>query len=442
MRSSLGRVVMLGALGLVLCAQSSSAASLPASAGVDLHESYTLLTSTYYSKVDPQAVLDGARGALLKELQKAGAKASLPALRAGLDASANIAQIDAEIDAAAVESKLSSTDLTYAAIAGMAGSLGDKYTTFFTPDEYKQFNQALDPDKISGIGVLIQPDVTTGYIQAFYVVPGTPADKAGLKTGDVFVSIDGASTKGLAVDKASSLLRGKPGTQVNLSVQRDGAALPTAVAIVRSQVQPPTVIFKMLPNKIGYIYVAVFGLNTYDQFNVALARLQDAGARAFVMDLRNDGGGYVNAALGISSRFIATDPIVSIESRGSKVETITADNEAIAPKPMTILVNGYTASASEITAGALQDDGIASLVGTRTFGKGVMQTLTPLPGGSAIKITTQHYLTPKHRDINHKGLDPDLKIEPTKGDRFGEPDHDTQLQAAISLLEKKIAQQN
>ncbi|MDQ2680315.1 MAG: S41 family peptidase [Candidatus Eremiobacteraeota bacterium] len=441
MRFSFGRAGTLGALVLALGAQASSAASIPPAAGVDLHESYTLLTSTYYSAVDPQIVLDGARTALEKELKSRGLKLALAPLHAGADASANIAQIDAAINSAAVQSKLSATDLTYKAIAGMAGSLGDKYTAFFTPAEFKQFNQALDPDKISGIGVLIQPENTSKYIQAFYVVPGTPADKAGLKTGDVFTAIDGTSTQGLTVDKASALLRGKPGTQVSLQVQRDGAALPSPVAIIRSQVQPPTVIFKMLPNKIGYIYVAVFGLNTYDQFNVALARLQDGGARAYVMDLRNDGGGYVNAALGISSKFIATDPIVSIESRGSKVETITADNEAIAPKPMTILVNGYTASASEITAGALQDDGLATLVGTRTFGKGVMQTLTPLPGGAAIKITTQHYLTPKHRDINHKGLDPDLKIEPTKGDRFGEIEHDAQLQAAVSILEKKIAQQ-
>jgi carboxyl-terminal processing protease len=435
----LGRLALVASLAIGLCTVVSAAATLPATANVDLHESYTLLRTTYYSKVDPQTLLDGARTALNAQLRKHGVKSELPAMRAGSDAAQNLDQIDRAILAAGRETHESIVALTYAAIEGMATSVHDRWTMFFTPKEYAAFNEALDPKDISGIGVLIQPGGKGKYISAFYVVPRTPADRAGIKSGDVFLSVDGKSTKGMKSKQAVSLLRGAPNTVVHLQIERDGKPLPAPIAITRSEVQPPTVIYKMLPQSIGYIYILAFGKDTPAEFDVALNRLQDAGARAYVLDLRNDGGGYVNSALDISAKFIQTAPIVMIEERGAHATTINADNEAIPPKPMTILVNAYTASASEITAGALQDDGVASLVGEKTFGKGVMQTLTPLPDGSAIKITTAHYLTPNHKDINLKGIEPNVVVAENKDARFGELRYDAQLQAAVALLEKKIA---
>ena len=415
----------------------ASPASIPG-ASDDLRQSFELLSTTYYSKVDSQKLLDGARIALEDAAHKKGVKVTFPQFHDGGTEESDVQQISDAIDLVQNATHESATVLTYAAIAGMANAVGDRYTTFFTPDEYRDFNQSLDPEKISGIGVLIQPDEATKFIRAYYVVPGTPAEKAGLQSGDVFQTVDGTSTKGLTTDDATKILRGKDGTSVHIDVLRDGKPLGT-VAVTRSEVQPPTVIFKMLPQQVGYIWVLAFGKDTPDEFSVALDRLEKASARGYVLDLRNDGGGYVNSALDISSKFINDDPLLTIEERGDHTTTIDSSRDALPRKPMAILVNRYTASASEITAGALQDDGVGVLVGEKTFGKGVMQSLTELRDGAAIKITTAHYLTPKNRDINLKGIEPDFSVTENADARFGELGHDAQLQAALGILSKKIA---
>ncbi len=404
----------------------------------DLRQSYELLTTTYYSKVDAQRLLDGARQALIDDASKHHAHVSVPAVHDAGSLDGNVDALLSSITRVGSALHLSQTQLTYDAIDGMAKSLGDRYTTFFTPEEYRQFNDALDPEKISGIGVIVRADEASKYIQAEYVVPGTPADKAGLQTGDLFASVDGKSLKGLTADQASEMLRGKPGSMVRVQALRDGKALAT-MNITRSEVQPPTVIYKMLPQHVGYIYILAFGRDTPDEFALALDRLQKSDVRAYVIDLRDDGGGYVNSALDISSKFINGDPLLTIEERGSHTTTVDAGVDALPRKPMAILVNRYTASASEITAGALQDNGVGVLVGEKTFGKGVMQSLTPLPDGAAIKITTAHYLTPKNHDINLKGIEPDYVVMENKDARLGDLGHDAQLQAAIGILTKKIA---
>jgi carboxyl-terminal processing protease len=320
----------------------------------------------------------------------------------------------------------------------MAKAVGDKYTVFLTPNDLKQFRDGLDPEKISGIGVIVAPDAATGYIQAAYVMPGTPADKAGLQGGDDIVSVDGISTKGMQQDGVTKILRGRTGTIARVGTARGGATLPT-VAIVRAQVSPPTVIYRMLPDHVGYLAVFAFGQETPDQFGLALQRVRDQGAQSLVVDLRNNGGGYVRSAIQIAQNFIADKPLLTVEQRGVPDQTVTADDGATVALPMAVLVNENSASASEITAGALQDDGAAMLVGAKTFGKGVMQDVTPLSDGSAIKITIAHYLTPSNRDINLKGIVPDVLVEENKGARYGDPVHDAQLRAAIVALQKKVA---
>ena len=404
----------------------------------DLRQSYELLSTTYYSKVDAQRLLDGARQALAADASKHRAHAAIPKFHDTGSMEGNIAEVLSTITRLQPALHLSQTQLTYDAINGMADALHDRYTTFFTPEEYRQFNDALDPEKISGIGVIVRSDDASKYIQAEYVVPGTPAEKAGLQTGDLFTSVDGKSLKGLSADQASTMLRGKPGSLVHIEAMRDGKTLG-AFDITRSEVQPPTVIYRMLPQHVGYIYILAFGRDTPDEFALALDRLQKDDVRAYVIDLRDDGGGYVNSALDISSKFINDNPLLTIEERGSHTTTVDAGADALPRKPMAILVNRYTASASEITAGALQDNGIGVLVGEKTFGKGVMQSLTPLPDGAAIKITTAHYLTPKNHDINLKGIEPDYVVVENKDARIGDIGHDAQLQAAIGILTKKIA---
>ncbi|HTU82732.1 MAG TPA: S41 family peptidase [Candidatus Acidoferrales bacterium] len=415
-------------------------APLPAPLAADVQESYRLLTGSAYEPVDPQTLLAAASDALVDLAKKHGVTIAPPRLHADADTDVTLADLDEAIAASADAAHASPTDFTYAALDAMAKSTGDRYTQFFTPDEFKRFSSALDPERISGIGVMVEPDPSTGLVRLLYVVPDTPADRAGLRVGDVLAQIDGTSTKGLTVDAASKLLRGKPGTIVNVSVQRTGESSPLAFAIKREEVQPPTVVFRMLPGNIGYVYVMAFGKLTPHEFDTAVARLKDQGAKALILDLRNDGGGYVDSALTISQRFIANKALLTVEERGQHATTIEAENDASISVPVTVLVNQYTASASEITAGALQDDGVGTLVGTKTFGKGVMQTLTPLPDGSAIKITTAHYLTPSHRDINLRGIVPDVLVDEPSDARFGVIDRDAQLRAAIAVLQKRIAE--
>lgn len=415
-----------------------SAAGLSPETAADLYQTYHLLSTSAYAEVPQQKIIDGGLAALAAVAKQKKAHVKLPAIHVGGNADA-IGALKKTIVAVAPKLHLTPTQAAYVALFGMAGAMKDKYTTFFTPDQFKQFNDELDPTKISGIGVLVGSDPDTGYTEATYVVPGTPADRAGLQSGDDITAVDGTSTKGLKLDAITKLLRGKTGTVVNVSVSRNGASIGAPLAIVRAQIQPPSVVYRMLPDHVGYLNIFAFGQETPAQFDDALAKVRDAGAKALVVDLRYNGGGYVISALQISSDFISGKPLYTVEQRGEAPQTYDADVGSVSTLPLAVLVNAYSASASEITAGALQDDGAGVLVGEKTFGKGVMQTVTRLPDGAAIKITTAHYLTPAKRDINLRGLEPDLKVSENKKAVLGDPARDAQLQAALNLLQKKIA---
>ncbi|HUY11532.1 MAG TPA: S41 family peptidase, partial [Candidatus Dormibacteraeota bacterium] len=237
------------------------------------------------------------------------------------------------------------------------------------------------------------------------------------------------------------LLRGKIGTNVTLTIERDGAMLPNPIVLTRAKIHQITVFDKMLPGKIGYLALTVFGATTGDEVSVALSRLLKEGARAFVLDLRDNGGGYLEAAVAVSSKFIADGPIVSIETTGKHIDTLEANGTAISPVPVAVLVNGNTASASEITTAALKESGTAVIIGSKTFGKGVVQTIFPLHDGGAVKITTARYLTPEYHYINHKGIIPNIVLKENKGARYGVPARDVQLRRAIQLLDGELTAQ-
>jgi carboxyl-terminal processing protease len=429
----------------------SSALLLPASAaapqlsGADAGEvstSYTYLTENFYKKVDPQVVLNSVRLTLLSAMRTAGVKhAELPTMQAEASAGTNVREIDREIADAARESssKFTVHDLSYIALDGMMRSVNDRYTVFLSPKEFAGLNQGLDGGDFGGTGIVIQVDDKSKYIAVENVVPDGPADKAGIEQDDLITAIDGTSTKGMGLAAASGRLRGKEGTHVTLTVSREGAGMASPIAITRAKIHQLSVYQKMLPGKIGYVALTVFGRDTGDELNTALDRLQRDGARALVLDLRDNGGGYLEAAVAVSSKFIPSGPIVSVESRASNITTLDADDTAISPIPLAVLVNGYTASASEITSGAIQDSSVGTIIGTKTFGKGVVQTIYPLPDGSAIKVTTARYLTPRNRDINHLGITPDIVVSENKHAQFGAPAKDDQLTRAIEYLNAKLA---
>ncbi len=408
----------------------------------ELSTSYQYLTENFYKKVDPQLVLDSVRSTLLEAMRTAGVKnAALPAMH-NAGTPGDIREIDREVEAASREThKFSSHELSYVALDGMMRSVNDRYTVFLTPKEYAGLNEGLDGGDFGGTGIVIQVDDKTKYITVENVVPDGPADKAGVEQDDLITTIDGVSTKGLGISAASGKLRGKEGTRVTLTIERDGAAV-APITITRAKIHQLSVYEKMLPGKIGYVALTVFGRDTGDELTPALQRLQREGARALVLDLRDNGGGYLEAAVAVSSKFISSGPIVSVESRASNVTTLDADDTAIQPLPLAVLVNGYTASASEITSGAIQDSSVGTIIGTKTFGKGVVQTIYPLPDGSAIKVTTARYLTPRNRDINHLGITPDIVIGENKRALYGDPAKDDQLTRALDFLNARLARLN
>lgn len=409
----------------------------------EIDMSYSLLTSEFYKKVNQQTAIDGARLEMVALLKHDGvAEPKVDDIRVGSDPASNAKLLEREVGALATTygAKVTggSRTLTYAAIAGMLSSVKDKYTTFLTPAEYAQLNEGLDGGNFSGVGISIQVDDKTKLLEVNEVIPDGPADKAGLQAGDVITQIDDKSTKGLATGQDAKLLRGDKGSIVKLTIERAGTQIPV-VAVTRDTIHQPSVYSKLLDNGIGYARLTVFGKNTADELTAALTKLQTQGAKAYVLDLRDNGGGYLEAAVQVSSKFIPSGPIVSVESRGGSDTQYDAENTAVAPKPLAVLVNKYTASASEITSGAIQDDGVGELIGEKTYGKGVVQTIDPLPDGSAVKITTARYLTPRGRDINLIGIQPDIvSVEPTTA-RIGDPASDPQLQSAITYLTGKIA---
>jgi len=440
------RILTIFAVSLFL----STATNFPTSAAPglssierdELQMSYALVTAEFYKKVDAQALLDGAHDELVLFLKKNGvSKPNVPPLKAVDDGTLNVRALQREVSNVVTlyGMKLGARELTYQAIAGMLLSVKDKYTTFLTPKEFAQLNEGLDGGNFSGVGISIAIDDATKMLRVNEVIPGGPAEKAGVQGGDLITAIDGKSTKGLATDDDAKLLRGKEGTVVRITVQRGTTPLAAPIEITRAVIHQPSVYSRMLDGNIGYARLTVFGSTTAAELTQALDRLEAQHAQAYVLDLRDNGGGYLNAAIEVSSKFIPSGPIVSVESRGGSNTQYDAEDTAIPPHPLAVLVNGFTASASEITSGAIQDNGVGELVGEKTYGKGVVQSIHPLPDGSAVKITSARYLTPRGRDINQVGITPDIITPEPKNSRLGDPANDPQLQSAMTYLRGRLA---
>jgi carboxyl-terminal processing protease len=416
----------------------------------ELTASYAYLVNDFYQKVEPQSVLDGERAGIVAYLKTAGIKEpKLPALKASTDEVNNVRELQREVGEASAlyGNKVSTTKLAYAAISGVVGSVKDRYTVFLDPKEYAELNEGLDGTSFGGVGLTYSIDDATKNIRVENVIPDGPSDKSGLRSDDEISAINDRAVKdiiaGAALDVQQSriqkLLRGDPGTKVKLAIVRADAPIDP-ITVTRDTIKTPSVFAKMLPGDIGYAQLSVFGQNTGAELNAALNRLQTQGAKAYVLDLRYNGGGYLNSAIDVSSKFIPTGPIVSVKSRAGQSTEYDAENIAVTPRPLAVLVNAYTASASEITAGAIEDSGVGTLIGTKTFGKGVVQTIFPLRDGSAVKITTARYYTPDGHDINTVGIQPQIEADIPKGTKIrpGYPSDDPQLTKALAFLQTKI----
>jgi carboxyl-terminal processing protease len=458
--------VLVAALALATARVPAATAAAPTAAmsrvqSEELVTSYAHLVEDFYKQVDRQAALTGAHDSLVAYLKaNKVVNPALPALKATDDDASNMRALEREVNTAVesygtglkpVDSLAPATQLTYAAIAGVLGSVKDRYTTFLTPKQFADLNEGLDGTSFGGVGISYALDEKTHALHIENVIPDGPSEKAGLQPEDVIVAIDGKPTAQILAGAATleeeqkrvtKALRGDPGTKVSLTIERNGKSLGP-VAITRDTIRQPSVTAKMLPGQIGYVQLAVFGQTTGHELDSALKRLDGQGAKAYVLDLRYNGGGYLNAAVDVSSKFISSGPIVSVQSRAGTDTEYDAENTAIAPRPLAVLVNQYTASASEITAGAIQDSGVGTLVGTKTFGKGVVQSIWGLRDGSAVKITTARYFTPKGRDINTVGIEPEIKSDLAKDQkiRLGDLKQDPQLVTAVNFVNGKLAAQ-
>ncbi len=310
-------------------------------------------------------------------------------------------------------------------------SYGDKYTVYYTADEYKKLTETTN-GTFSGIGAVCQIS-SEGGILLVDVYESGAGYKAGLRSGDRIIQVDGTDVTDMDLSSAVALVKGEKGTQVGLKIVRDGAT--SDYTVVRDAIEVQTVNYAITEDNIGYISVSQFENVTAKQFKAAIEELKSEGAKGIIIDIRNNPGGLLTTVISMLKDILPNGLIVYTEDKdGNRKEYSDNDNEEL-DMPLAVLVNGNSASASEIFAGAIQDYGKGVIVGTQTFGKGIVQTVKPLTDGSAIKFTIAKYFTPKGQDIHGKGVTPDVVVEYDK-DAY----EDTQISAALESVRAQINQ--
>lgn len=314
------------------------------------------------------------------------------------------------------------------AIKGMVGSLGDPHSIYMDPKLYKEFMIETE-GSFGGVGIVV--GVKEKMLTVVSPIEGTPGDLAGIKNGDLILQIDGKDTKDMALDEAVNKIRGPEGSQVVLTIKRGDQVKD--YTLTRTNIQIKTISGKMLPGNIGYIRLAMFNENTGADFIKKYQELESAGMKAVVLDLRDNPGGLLEESVKVAGKFVPRGPVVSVVMRDGHRETHTSGLDAV-KYPVAVLVNGGSASASEIVAGAIQDTQAGTLVGTKTYGKGSVQTLMRIDNG-AIKLTIAKYLTPNDRSINGVGIEPDVIIEQQSN---GEAGTDIQLNKALEIVKSKL----
>lgn len=321
-------------------------------------------------------------------------------------------------------------DLVNGAIKGMVSSLNDPYSMFLDTKTLKDF--LIETKGVfGGVGIII--GAKDNILTVVSPIEGTPGAKAGIRSGDQIVKINGEETKTMALDEAVSKIRGPEGTEVTLSVQRQDQDLKDYI-LTRSNVQIQTVGAKMQPDKIGYIRISMFNEHTSDDFAKKLAGLEAEGMRGLILDLRDNPGGLLEESVKVAGKLMPKGPVVSVVSRDGTRETHSSGIDAV-KYPIAVLINGGSASASEIVAGALQDTGSATLVGVKTFGKGSVQQLLPLDTNTAVKLTIAKYYTPSERSIHGIGIEPNVMVE------WAAPyqtETDPQYDKALELIKAKL----
>lgn len=335
---------------------------------------------------------------------------------------------------------ISVDDMRTGAYKGLLEGLGDPYTCYYTADEYKALMESTQGTYF-GIGAVVQQNLKTMYITIVKPYVDGPAYNAGMLPGDIIYMVDGVDVTGMEIDNVVAMMKGPEGTIVKVTVVRDGVADPVELTITRGKIEIETIEYEMLADKIGYIAISAFDEPTPKQFKEAINDLKRQGMKGLVIDLRDNGGGLLTAVVEMLDYILPEGMIVYTEDKYGEREEYRGTDKDVLELPMSVLINGNSASAAEIFAAAMQDYEAATLVGTTSFGKGIVQSILPFNDGTAVKITISRYFTPKGVCIHGEGVTPDIEVELNEELRqmvVIPHDQDNQLETAIKAISNLI----
>ena len=317
---------------------------------------------------------------------------------------------------------------------GYIQGLEDPYSVYYNEEETKDLYETTEGE-YSGIGAVLSQDLESGVITLVQIYEGSPAAKAGLKDNDILTKVGDIEVTGMDLSEVVTYIKGEKGTDVDLTVLRGEDAEEITVTATRDTVEAQTVKYEMLEGQTGYLSVSEFDSVTYAQYEEALNELTAQGMTGLIVDLRNNPGGNLNTVCEMLDLVLPKGTIVYTEDKDGKRETATSDDEHQINVPMVVLVNGNSASASEIYAGAIQDYGIGKIVGTQTYGKGVVQQIFDLGDGTSVKLTIAEYFTPNGRNIDGEGITPDVEVEYEADEN--NPEADNQLEKALEVMKEE-----
>ena len=325
---------------------------------------------------------------------------------------------------------------------GLIEGLGDKYSVYYNEEDYKEL-QLSTTGQYYGIGAGLTQDLDTMVVSITKVYRGTPSEAAGLKNDDIIISVDGVDGTSMEVSELVKLIRGEAGTTVHLEIYRPGTDEYLSFDVERADITLPSVDYELMENGIGYILIDSFETDTAHQFEMAVEELTAQGMQAMILDVRYNPGGMITSVVDIADVILPEGLVVYIEDKEGNRQEFTSDGDSYMDIPLVVLINEDSASASEILAGAIKDYDYGTLIGTTTFGKGIVQTIFPLPDGDAVKLTTAKYFTPNGNYIHEVGIEPDLELEYEYLDPEGveyERQYDNQILKAIEVLSEQLAE--
>jgi carboxyl-terminal processing protease len=325
--------------------------------------------------------------------------------------------------------------------AGLLQGLKDPYSQYYTADEYASLQEGTN-GVYYGIGAVLSQNYNTMAVSILHVYDGTPAQQAGIKDGDVILKVGDVDGSSMELSKLVQLIKGDEGTKVHLSILREGEQKELEFDVERKKIEVPTIESQLLSDQTGLVQITEFSEVTAEQFSQAVKELQAQGANSLIIDLRDNPGGLMESVCAILDEILPKGVLVYTEDKYGERQDYTSKEKSVLEMPIAVLINENSASASEIFAGAIKDFKYGTLIGTKTFGKGIVQQILPLNDGSAVKVTVAKYFTPKGNYIHEVGIEPDIKLEykyldkNVKDDSEYNPKFDNQIQKALEILNK------